>query len=112
MILAIGPPIGLIAYHHEDLFKAPPPITPGTAKGQLAVFTADWCGACKQMRPIVDKLYAEGFDVRIYNVDRRQDMVLANRIRAVPTFVMVRDGREIRRESGVMSVEQLKKMWR
>jgi thiol-disulfide isomerase/thioredoxin len=112
MLLAIGPPAALLAYHHEKWLKEPPPITPGTADGQLVVFTADWCGACKAMKPIVADLYRQGFDVRVYNVDSNREKAERYGIRSIPTFVLVRGGVEVRRQSGMMSVEKLKRMWR
>jgi thiol-disulfide isomerase/thioredoxin len=110
VLLAIGPPLALLAYQYEKVESRP--IMPGTADGQLVVFTSDWCGACKQMKPIVADLYRQGFDVRTYNVDSNREKAERYRIRSIPTFVLVRGGQEVRRESGVMSVDGLKRMWR
>jgi thiol-disulfide isomerase/thioredoxin len=110
LLLAIGPPLVLLAYHHEK--SEARPILPGTADGQLVVFTADWCGACKAMKPIVADLYRQGFDVRVYNVDSNREKAERYHIRSIPTFVLVRGGQEVRRESGAMSIDSLKRMWR
>jgi thiol-disulfide isomerase/thioredoxin len=111
-LLALGPPAALMAYHHKTWLREPSPINPGTAHGQLLVFTADWCGACRHMKPVVAELYREGFDVQTLNVDKNRDKAQQYGVRAIPTFVLVRDGKEVRRQSGVTSAEKLKQIWR
>jgi thiol-disulfide isomerase/thioredoxin len=110
--LALGPPAALMAYHHKEWLKEPPPIYPGTVDGQLLVFTADWCGACRHMKPVVAELSREGFDVRTFNVDTNRDKAQKYGVRSIPTFVLVRDGKEVRRQSGATSADKLKQIWR
>jgi thioredoxin 1 len=110
-VLALGPPAALVAYHHQDWLQERS-IEPGTANGQLLFFTADWCGACKHMKPVVAELDREGFDIQTLNVDRNRKKAQQYGIRAIPTFVLVRDGKEVRRQSGVSSAEKLKQIWR
>ncbi|MCC7083960.1 MAG: thioredoxin family protein [Pirellulales bacterium] len=110
-ILTLGPPAALIAVHHREWFGGGPPIDPHLADGQLLVFTADWCGACQRMKPVIADLSREGFDVRTFNVDRNREKAERYGIRSIPTFVLVRGGKEVRRMSGTTSAPTLRRMW-
>jgi thiol-disulfide isomerase/thioredoxin len=41
-------------------------------KPVLIVFTAAWCPYCRQIKPAVDELMAEGFDIRVVDTDAQQ----------------------------------------
>lgn len=72
-------------------------------------FTADWCQPCKKTRPIVEELNHEqtiaGFQV--IDVDSASDLVKIFSVQAVPTFILFKDGVEIKREVGSKTREQL-----
>jgi thioredoxin 1 len=57
-------------------------------------FFAEWCGPCKQMAPIVDKLAAEfESEVKFYTVDADAlpDVCAVFGVRALPSLVMIKD---------------------
>ncbi len=64
------------------------------------------------MKPVVRQLQDEGFDIRTIDADKHQEQAMKYGIGSVPTFVLVRDGEEVRRISGYMSPEDLKQIWR
>ena len=69
----------------------------------LIDFTAKWCGPCKQMEPVLATLATEyAGRVRVVAVDVDDEQLLAQQfdVRSMPTFVLVRDGREIGRTVG------------
>src|SRR5688572_25442969 len=69
----------------------------------LIDFTAKWCGPCKQMEPVLANLAAEyAGRVRVVAVDVDDEQLLAQQfdVRSMPTFVLVRDGREVGRTVG------------
>jgi thioredoxin 1 len=72
-------------------------------------FTADWCNPCKKTRPIVEELNRESADVRfqIIDVDIEGELARKFEIRSVPTFIVVEDGKEIKRVTGAQTREQL-----
>ncbi|SMN20658.1 similar to Saccharomyces cerevisiae YCR083W TRX3 Mitochondrial thioredoxin [Maudiozyma saulgeensis] len=58
-------------------------------------FYATWCGPCKAMIPHISKLMQEYPNVDFYKVDVDQAMDVARScdISAMPTFMLVKDGR-------------------
>jgi len=66
-------------------------------------FMAPWCAPCNQMAPVLEELAAEyAGDVTIFKMDVDQDGETARRlgIRALPTFLFLKDGVEVARELG------------
>ena len=60
----------------------------------LLVFEASWCGPCQAMLPDVHKLIAEGYDVRIADVDQYRALARSFGVSAVPEVMVIeqRDG--------------------
>lgn len=76
----------------------------------LLDFTATWCAPCQQMSPIVDRLADQGYPVRKVDVDRERAVAERFGINAMPTFVLLVNGREVMRQAGVTSEAQLRRM--
>lgn len=76
----------------------------------LLDFTATWCGPCQQMSPIIDRLADQGYPVRKVDVDRERDVAERFGIQAMPTFVLLVNGREVMRQTGVLPESQLRRM--
>lgn len=77
----------------------------------LVDFFATWCGPCKQMHPVLEQLKAsEGENLRIIklDVDKNEALTSAYRIQSVPTLMLFRNGELLWRQSGAMSLADLK----
>lgn len=77
----------------------------------LVDFFATWCGPCKQMHPVLEQLKAsEGENLRIIklDVDKNEALASAHRIQSVPTLMLFRNGELLWRQSGAMSLADLK----
>lgn len=103
----INTPENLIAMTISDLRT----LTAGE-RFVLVDFYAHWCGPCKAMHPVLDDVQqqmANLVDVLRVDIDRPENSVLADhfRIHAVPTLILFREGRQLWRRSGVMSMQEL-----
>ncbi len=76
----------------------------------LIDFHADWCGPCKMLSPIIQKV-AKDLDgkVRVIKIDVDKNVALADKfqIRGVPTMVLFKDGKSVWRQSGVLQKDEI-----
>ena len=78
----------------------------------LIDFYATWCGPCRAMHPVLDKLAEaadENVDIHKIDIDKHEnvEVVRQHRIMAVPTLILFRKGRVLWRESGVVPLKTL-----
>lgn len=77
----------------------------------LVDFFATWCGPCKMMHPVLEQLKDElGDSVRIIkiDVDKNEALSMQYRIQSVPTLMLFKNGTNVWRQSGAMSLNNLK----
>ncbi|MBQ6360030.1 MAG: thioredoxin [Lachnospiraceae bacterium] len=75
------------ANFEEKVLKSEKPV--------LVDFYADWCGPCKMMAPVVDKMaekYADQIVVGKLNVDDNMDTARAYRVRSIPYMAVFKNG--------------------
>jgi thioredoxin 1 len=72
-------------------------------------FTADWCNPCKKVKPIVEEINKKSMTkFQLIDVDSEMELAKKFEIRSVPTFILIKDGKEIKRTTGAQTREQLK----
>src|SRR5271165_6284457 len=84
-------------------------------KPVLVDFSAEWCGPCKMMKPILQQLHDNmGDAVRILKIDIDKNPAMASsyNVQSVPTLVLFRQGKVLWRQSGVMQARQIEQVIR
>src|SRR5687768_17398510 len=79
-------------------------------RAALVDFSAEWCGPCKMMSPILQEVKrALGEQVTIIKVDVDKNKELASHyeIRGVPTLIIFKNSNVLWRQSGVVPAKQL-----
>jgi thioredoxin 1 len=74
----------------------------------ILYFTAEWCNPCKRVRPIAEELDRDNvIKFQFIDADDNVDLCRKFEIKAVPTFVLIENGKEVRRINGAKTKEQL-----
>ena len=74
---------------------------------ELYYYTAGWCNPCQTLGPIMEDI-AKQIPVRKQNIDYVDPAILtATNVRNVPTVILVENGQELRRFTGVKSFNQI-----
>lgn len=79
----------------------------------LVDFWAEWCGPCKQLAPVLEKLAAEyngGFVLAKVDVDAEPQVAAAFQVRSIPTVFLLRDGQVLDGFPGVAPEGAIREM--
>ena len=72
----------------------------------LVDFYANWCGPCKMLGPVLEKVSDEIKVVKV-NVDANQDLSRQYGVMSIPCVILFDKGEEVKRNIGFISKEQL-----
>lgn len=75
----------------------------------LVDYFATWCGPCKMLMPVLEQIATEKNDTKFIKVDidEYREQAIKTGIRAVPTLVLYKDGKEVSRTSGYQPREKI-----
>ena len=75
----------------------------------LVDFYADWCGPCQMLAPNLEQLDKEdGIDIVKVNVDEIPDLARQFRIMSIPTLMLFKEGKFVKKVLGYMPIESLR----
>ena len=89
---------------NEEVLQAKEPV--------LVDFWATWCGPCQMVLPIIEELAGEGKDAKIckVNVDEQPELAKEYRVMSIPTLMVFKDGKPVKREVGAKSKAEILEM--
>jgi thioredoxin 1 len=76
-------------------------------------FWAVWCGPCKFMEPIIEefeKEYAGKVELVKINVDENQEMTAKHQVMSIPTYIFMKDDKEVDRIIGATQKDNFVKV--
>lgn len=80
---------------------------------KLLKFSAEWCGPCKMLSPIIQEMKGQDLDFEIIEYDTQQspDMAQKYGIRSIPTMIALVDDVEVGRLVGVKGEQEIKELF-
>ena len=82
-------------------------------KPVLVDFFATWCGPCQMLAPILKEVKAnlgDRISIIKIDVDKNQAVAAQYHVSGVPTMILFQNGKQLWRQSGVLSKEDLIKV--
>ena len=72
----------------------------------LVDFNADWCAPCKALEPIIKNLikqYENRASIIEINIDEHRTLATQYMVQSIPTLIIFKEGKEIKRFIGLQS---------
>lgn len=82
-------------------------------KAVLVDFFATWCGPCQTLAPILKEVkdnLGDQISIIKIDVDKNQQIAAQYQVRGVPTMILFQNGKQLWRQSGVLSSADLVKI--
>lgn len=79
----------------------------------LVDFYADWCGPCRMIAPIIEGLAGEmagKANIAKIDVDNAQKTATTYNVTSIPTLILFKKGKEVKRVVGVKDAKALREM--
>lgn len=80
----------------------------------LVDFWATWCGPCRMIAPIIEEVaveFADKVKVGKVNVDEEMELAMQYKIEVIPTILLFKDGKVVKKSVGALDKSELIKMF-
>ena len=78
----------------------------------LVDFWATWCGPCRMLAPVIERIASERTDIKVgkVNVDEEQELAIRYGIEAIPTLMVFKNGVLTAKAMGYRPQSEIEKM--
>jgi len=81
----------------------------------LVDFYANWCAPCRMLTPILEEVLKESndeFDIVKMDIDECEDLAREFGIMSIPTLIVFKDGKPVKREIGLRNKSSILEMFK
>ena len=92
------------ANFHSEVIESERPV--------LLDFWAPWCGPCRAVVPLIDEIAREREDIKVVkvNIDEEPELAREYRVMSIPTLMVMREGKVVKKASGAKPKAQILEM--
>lgn len=85
----------------EEVIKSDKPV--------LLDFWASWCGPCRMVSPLVDRIAEDRDDIKVgkINIDEQPELATQFEITSIPTLMIIKDGKVTNKAVGALPREAI-----
>lgn len=85
----------------EEVIKSDKPV--------LLDFWASWCGPCRMVSPVVDRIAEDRDDIKVgkINIDEQPELATQFEITSIPTLLIIKDGKVTNKAVGALPREAI-----
>lgn len=75
-------------------------------------FSASWCGPCRMLAPIMERISEKFPSMEIFKVDVDSHKEIASEwgVRGIPTVIFIKEGKEVNKFSGIKSESDISRL--